>query len=513
MTPAREQELLGEIARLRAELEKSALENQLLRQKLDLILRKLFDKKNESLDPAQLELLLDPEAAKKADAAGEPHAPAAETSTPAPGQRTPRKPRDLSRLEVRETLLIPEPVKACPDAWREIDRVETDRLDYQPAAVFIERLVRPVFVRRADPDAVPVKSPAPPSMRPGLSATPRLIAHVMVAKFRDHLPFYRQSAIWQNRHGIELPRHTLCRWADIAADTLEPLYKLTHRHLLEAEVLQADESPVRFLDPGRGKCATGYYWGLHAPQCGAKGDILFQWHPSRRTACLDALLPGYTGILQTDGYTAYDSWSSRNPGVTLAACWAHARRKFHEAFKAGHTPAATPLRHIQQLYQIEKTLRQTRAGPEERTRVRQAEAVPILGELHQTLLQLQRQVLPRNPVGEAVAYTLTLWPRLNLYATDGRIEVDNNNLENAFRPPAVGKRNWLFVGGESTGQRGAILHTLLENAVRHGHNPEAWLADVLERLPAMTNHDDLEILLPSHWQSPAATRAALASCA
>ncbi len=513
MTPARKQELLEEIARLRAELERSALENQLLRQKLDLILRKLFDKKNESLDPAQLELLLDPEAAKKADAAGEPHAPAAEIPTPASSRRTPRKSRDLSRLEVRETLLIPEPVKACPDAWREIDRVETDRLDYQPAAVFIERLVRPVFVRRADPDAVPVKSPAPPSMRPGLSATPRLVAHVMVAKFRDHLPFYRQSAIWQSRHGVELPRHTLCRWADIAADTLEPLYKLTHRNLLEAEVLQADESPVRFLDPGRGKCATGYYWGLHAPQCGAKGDILFQWHPSRRSACLDDLLPGYTGILQTDGYAAYDSWSARNPGVTLAACWAHARRKFHEAFKSGHTPAAAPLRHIQQLYQIEKTLRQTRAGPEERTRVRQAEAVPILDELHHTLLQLQRQVLPRNPVGEAVAYTLTLWTRLNLYATDGRLDIDNNNLENAFRPPAVGKRNWLFVGGEGTGQRGAILHTLLENAVRHGHNPEAWLADVLERLPAMTNRDDLEILLPSHWQSPAATRAILATCA
>lgn len=513
MTPAREQELLEENARLRAELERSALENQLLRQKLDLILRKLFDKKNESLDPAQLELLLDPEAAKKADAAGDPHAPAAETSAPSSSQRTPRKSRDLSRLEVRETVLIPEPVKACPDAWREIDRVETDRLDYQPAAVFIERLIRPVFVRRADPDAVPVKSPAPPSMRPGLSATPRLIAHVMVAKFRDHLPFYRQSAIWQSRHGVELPRHTLCRWADITADTLEPLYKLTHRHLLGAAVLQADESPVRFLDPGRGKCATGYYWGLHAPQCGTKGDILFQWHPSRRTACLDELLPGYTGILQTDGYAAYDSWSARTPGVTLAACWAHARRKFHEAFKSGHTPAAAPLRHIQQLYQIEKTLRQTRAGPAERTRVRQVEAVPILSELHQTLLQLQRQVLPRNPVGEAVAYTLTLWTRLHLYATDGRIEIDNNNLENAFRPPAVGKRNWLFVGGEGTGQRGAILHTLLENAVRHGHNPEAWLADVLERLPAMTNRDDLEILLPSRWQNPAASSTTLATCA
>jgi hypothetical protein len=256
------------------------------------------------------------------------------------------------------------------------------------------------------------------------------------------------------RHGVELPRHTLCRWADITADTLEPLYKRTREKLLAKDVLQADESPVRYLDPGRGKCATGYYWGLHAPQCGDKGGILFQWHPSRRAACLDDLLPGYIGILQTDGYAAYDSWASKNPGITLAACWAHARRKFHEALKTGHTLAAAPLRHIQRHIQ-----------------------------------------------------------RLNLYAADGRVEIDNNHLENSFRPPAVGKRNWLFVGGEATGRRGAILHTLLENAVRHGHNPEAWLADVLQRLPAMTNHDDLEILLPSNWLNPGTATPTLATCA
>lgn len=475
MTPEREQELLAENVLLRSELSALKAENALLRQKLDLILRMLFDKKNESLDPAQLELLLDPDAAKKADAAGEPHAPAAETtssSTP----RAPRKPRDLSRLEVREVLLLPEPVKACPDAWREIDRVQTDRLDYQPAAVFIQRLVRPVFVRRADPDGVPVKCPAPPTMRPGLSATPRLIAHTMVAKFRDHLPFYRQSSIWQSRHGVELPRHTLCRWADITADTLEPLYKLTHRNLLKQDVLQADESPVRYLDPGRGKCATGYYWGLHAPQCGGKGDILFQWHPSRRAASLDDLLPGYTGILQTDGYAAYDSWAAKHPGITLAACWAHARRKFHEALKTGHNLAAAPLRHIQRLYQIEKTLRQTRAGPDQRTRVRQADAVPILGELHQTLLELQRQVLPRNPVGEAIAYTLTLWQRLNRYATDGRIEIDNNRV--------YAER--------------AILYTIVENCRRQGINPKEYLTDVLTRLPGMLAKDAI-MLTPANW--------------
>lgn len=511
MTPAREQELLEEIARLRAELERSALENQLLRQKLDLILRKLFDKKNESLDPAQLELLLDPEAAKKADAAGEPHAPAAEIPTPASSRRTPRKSRDLSRLEVRETLLIPEPVKACPDAWREIDRVETDRLDYQPAAVFIERLVRPVFVRRADPDAVPVKSPAPPSMRPGLSATPRLVAHVMVAKFRDHLPFYRQSAIWQSRHGVELPRHTLCRWADIAADTLEPLYKLIHAGLLKSGNLQADETPIRYLNPGKGKCSTGFLWAIHAPRNGIKGDILYQWHPSRKTACLDDLLGDYQGFLQTDAYAAYDSWISNRDGIILVACWAHARRKFHEAFKAGHALAAAPLATIQQLYRIETVLRQTHAQPEARADVRKERVAPLLQILKADLITLRHrpEVMPKSYLGKAIDYTLGLWDKLNVYVNHGGIEIDNNWVENGVRPTAVGKKNWLFMGGETTGQRSAIIYTLVECARRHGHDPEAYLADILERLPAMTNQDDLGALLPSRWQ-PANAAAATA---
>jgi transposase len=499
-----------ELSRLRAE-------NELLRQRLDLVLRKVFGTKSEALDPAQLELLLredGDDAAKKASAAAGADAPPAadEPTAAAPAKtRAARTPRDLSRLEVRERLDIPAAVRANPDAFREIARVHTDRLDYQPEVIFIERTVRPVFQHRDDPDAVPLKAPAPPALRPGLSATTRLLAHVLVSKYCDHLPFYRQESILRRRHGVEIPRHTLCRWADIAADALEPLQKHLHAGLLEKSYLQADETPVRYLVPGRGKCATGYLWVLHAPgPAGAKGDVLFQWHPDRRAANLVELLgDDYAGILQTDGYAAYDSHAATRPGITLAACWAHARRKFHEAFKTGQTLAAAPLQTIQRLYRIETGLRASRAGPDETKEVRQARAAPLLEALKPALLDLRRhpQVLPKSPLGKAIDYTLALWHRLAVYTADGRVEIDTNLIENAIRPTAVGKKNWLFVGGEDTGQRSAILYTFIEGARRHGHDPAVYLADVLDRLARMTTRDDLGALLPSRWQSPAAEAA------
>lgn len=497
-----------ELSRLRAE-------NELLRQRLDLVLRKVFGAKSEALDPAQLELLLqDGDAAKKASAAAGADAPPAADppAADAAKARAARKPRDLSRLEVREHLDIPAAVKANPDGYREIDRVHTDRLDYQPEVIFIERTVRPVFLRLGDPDAVPFKSPAPPALRPGLGATCRLLAHLMVAKYCDHLPFYRQESILRRRHGVELPRHTLCRWAGIAADALEPLYKHLHAGLRASAYLQADETPVRYLEPGRGKCATGYLWVLHTPgPAGDKGDLLFQWHPDRRAANLGELLgDGFGGTLQTDGYAAYESHAAARPGIILAACWAHARRKFHEALQTGQPLAAGPLQAIQALYRIETGLRASRAGPDERKQVRQARAAPLLEKLKPLLADLRQrpEILPKSPLGKAIGYTLALWSRLGVYACDGRIEIDNNLIENAIRPTAVGKKNWLFVGGEDTGQRSAILYTFIEGARRHGHDPEAYLADVLDRLTRMTNRDDLGALLPSSWQAATVTEAA-----
>jgi transposase len=457
MTPAREQELLAEIARLRTELERSRLENQLLREKINLMLARLFDKSSETVDPSQPELPFDPE------------------------------------------------------AYRELERIVTDRFDYQPGRIFINRTVRLVHVAKNDPDATPIKPAAPRSL--GLGATARLVAYTIAAKYCHHRPHYRTEGILQRRHGVHIPRNTLCHWDKVVADTLEPLYKLIHRSLLATRNLQADETPVKYLDPGKGKTATGYLWVIHAPRNGIKGDILYQWHTSRKAACLDELLGNYQGNLQTDAYAGYKSWTTGKDGIDLSSCWAHARREFHEALKIGQRLAAGPIAIIAKLYQIETGLRERSATATERAAVRQQQSAPVLEILKSELLALRQhpQVLPKGKLCRAIDYTLALWDRLVLFLQHGEIEIDNNLIENGIRPTAVGKKNWLFVGGETTGQRAAIIYTLVECAKRHGHNPEAYLADVLERLPAMTNQDDLTILLPANWQAAAATHAAMAS--
>jgi transposase len=488
-----------DVAALRAEVARLRIENQLLRERIDQILRQLFGSKSEALDPAQLELLLNPDAAKEVEAAAPADpGPAAEV-VPAK-KRSPNKPRDLSHLEVRETVLIHDDVKLNPAAFRELERIVTDRFDFQPSHIFIERTVRVVHVAIDQLDAAPIKPPAPPSI--GLGATPRMVAHVMEAKYCHHRPHYRTQGIFNIRHGVDIPRHTLCHWDKVVADTIEPLYKLIHLDLLQSGYLQADETPIRYLSPGKGKCATGYLWVIHAPRNGIKGDILYQWHPSRKASCLNDLLGDFTGFLQTDAYAGYDSWANDKTDIERLSCWAHARRKFHEAFKAGQTLAAGVLAAIQRLYQVEVALRPHRADPGERLRLRQEQAAPVLVTLKAELVTLRQrpEVLPKSLLGKAIDYTLTLWDRLNVYLHHGHLEIDSNWIENGIRPTAVGKKAWLFMGGETTGQRAAIIYTLVECAKRHGHNPEAYLADVLERIPAMTNQDDLGVLLPSRWK-------------
>lgn len=506
MTPAREKELLAEIARLRTELDRSRLENQLLREKINLMLARLFDKSSETVDLSQPELPFDPDSAKKATAAAPADpGPAAEESPAPVRSRAPRKPRDLSHLPVEETILMRDEAAAEPEAFRELERIVTDRLDYQPGRILIQRTVRIVHVAKNDPDAAPIKPAAPPSL--GLGATARLVAYTTAAKYSHHRPHYRTEGILQRRHRVHIPRNTLCHWDKVVADTLEPLYKLIHRSLLATRNLQADETPVKYLDPGKGKTATGYLWVIHAPRNGIKGDILYQWHTSRKAVCLDELLGNYQGNLQTDAYAGYKSWTTGKDGIDLSSCWAHARREFHEALKIGQRLAAGPIAIIAKLYQIETGLRERSATATERAAVRQQQSAPVLEILKSELLALRQhpQVLPKGKLCRAIDYTLALWDRLVLFLQHGEIEIDNNLIENGIRPTAVGKKNWLFVGGETTGQRAAIIYTLVECAKRHSHNPEAYLTDVLERLPAMTNQDDLTVLLPANWQVATAT--------
>jgi transposase len=493
-TSRRDSELLLERI---ASLEK---ENALLRQKIDLLIRKLFGPTSEKLDPAQLLLLLqagDDEPGKAPEpVAGEAPRRSMGQSPPRSNRRQPQLPEHLPIIE--ETI-VPEPVKAAPQEWRRIGEEVSERLDYEPARFLRRRTVRPKYVQRGVLDAVPIVAPLPDSLLERSIATPALLAQIVVAKYCDHLPLYRQEQIYWSRHGVWLPRQTMAEWVELAAQWLKPLYKEIQQGVFESGYVQVDETPIRYLAPGNGQTKLGYLWTCGVP-C---GDVLFHWETSRAAACLDNIIPAdFCGTIQCDGYEAYDCFARRRgeKKIILSGCLAHVRRKFHEAREQAPKVALFILRHLQNLYVIEAKLRRSRAGPKLREAKRKSASRPILERLHRVLLRLKakRRFLPRSLMGRAIDYALAQWPALLVFLGDGRLEIDNNLIENAIRPTAVGKKNWLFFGEARAGERSAILYTVIECCRRRGIDPFAYLRDVFTRLPGITNWQ-VKTITPGAW--------------
>jgi len=301
----------------------------------------------------------------------------------------------------------------------------------------------------------------------------------------------------------------MARWLGLAADWLRPIYEHIHTGVMAGGYLQVDETPVEYLSPGNGQTKQGYLWACKRP--GA--DVSFTWATSRAAHCLERIIPAdFTGTLQCDGYQAYPSFARRSEGrITLAACWAHARRKFHEATESAPQHAGWLLLQIQHLYQIEQQLRATRAGPQQRQAKRTAESRMIVERIHRALTRLKRRRhLPKSAMGRAIDYALTHWPMLTVYLEDGRIEIDNNPVENAIRPTAIGKKNWLFIGESEAGQRSAVLFTIIESCRSRGIDSQTNLRDVLTRLPTMTTRQ-IKDVTPAAWAKvpdPAAQRQA-----
>jgi transposase len=476
-------------------------ENELLRQKLDLLMRKLFGSSSEKVDPEQLQLLLDPDAAKKPCAADcEPDAPAAKPEATAPRPSRRRKPGLPEDLEVIEEVIVPEEVPADPEGHRQIGEEVSERLEFDPARYWLRRIIRPTHVKRDAPQAAPLTAPLEPCLLEGSMLSPSLGAQLITSKFCDHLPFYRQEQILQTRHGIQIGRNTMCHWADVCSRWLEPLYNILALDLRRQCWLHVDETPLDYLAPGHGQTRQGYFWAYGHPEVG----VLYDWHTGRSHRCLDSVLTAsddeddFRGILLTDGFSAYQTWQRKHEGVTLAACWAHVRRKFHEALPHHPQEAAPLIELIARLFRIEARLRNKRAGPEMVLRIRQLESAPVLEKIKDHLTTL-RHCLPKSHLGRARDYTLGLWSKLVVFLEHGEIPIDNNRIENAIRPTKLGAKNWLFIGGANTGQRSAILYTMVENIRQGGGNPFDYLEDVLTRLPAMTNQDDLRPLLPANW--------------
>jgi transposase len=353
-------------------------------------------------------------------------------------------------------------------------------------------------VDRAEP---PVVAPAPARVVPGGYASAGLLAWVCVSKYLDHLPLYRQEQMLA-RWGAAIPRASLCEWIRIASDWLGPIYRQMHEDLLAGDYLQADETPIKCHDPdaGKGAVSQGYLWLISRPG----GDVVFDWKLSRRHGELTGLVGDFKGVLQADGYEAYDAHADKHPGVIRVGCWAHARRKFAEAQAEDPKSVRIALKLIGRLYRLERAWDEAEAkrgrDPLVRTGLRAVHFARTLRWLHAFALVLRSKHRPKSGLGQAAGYLLGQWPALERHVGHGQTRLDNNLVENAVRPTAVGKKNWLFVGHPNAGQRSAILYSVIVSCLRHGKEPLAYLRDVLSRLPSMTNQDDFGPLLPSRWQ-------------
>lgn len=473
-------------------------ENKLLREKIDALIKRLYGAQSEKIDPGQLLLML-----QGLDAPGKaPEPVAAEAPRRSTGQSPPRErgPRIPGHLPVIEEVIDPEPVKACPDAWRCIGEEVTEQLDYEPAHFFKRRIVRRKYVRRDHPFAAPVIAPLCTLQDRGIGA-PGLIAAIIVGKYVDHLPLYRQEQIFATRHAVSIPRQTMAQWMGLAADWLRPIYEHIRTGVLGGGYVQVDETPIEYLVPGNGETKLGYLWTCARPG----GDTFFHWATSRAASCLETIIPvNFRGTMQSDGYSAYPAFvrahnaRTATQAITLAGCWAHARRAIYQARETAPRIVAWLLRQIAALYQIENELRERRAGPAGCQAVRAAQSAMILRRIRAALLRIRPRHLPQSALGRAITYTLDQWPALQAFLHDGRIAIDNNRVENAIRPTAVGKKNWLFIGEAEAGHRGAILYTIVESCRRRGIEPLAYLREVLTRLPKMTI-DQVQGVTPEAW--------------
>jgi len=491
---------------LQAENERQSQEIKLLKEKIDLLIRRIFGAKSEQLDAAQLELLLkEDDQSGKADASAEKAeaGPIVEVLKPVVkrADKAQRRERLPENLAVEREIIDPQEVRDNPKAFRCIGEEVTEQLDYRPAKFFRRQIVRRKFVRREQNELPPVIAPLPASLQERCIAAPGLLAQVLVSKYCDHLPLYRQEQIYWNRHQVWLPRQSLARGVYLASEWLKPIYLQIKEQLMAGSYLQIDETPIRYLDPGNGKTGLGYFWVAHRP----REDVLFEWHTSRETNCLQKLIPvHFGGKIQCDGYSAYDRFArdrtSQGGSVLLAGCWAHVRRGFFEARDHAPKEAAWILIQIAHLYDIERSLRRERAGPALREARRSSRSQPICRRIHRILQRwyLSRRFLPRSTMGKALSYTLAQWGCLELYLKEPEVEIDNNLVENAIRPTALGKKNWLFFGDADAGQRSAIIYSIIESCRRHGIEPYTYIRDVLTRLPTMTNHQ-IKDIVPKAW--------------
>jgi transposase len=454
-------------------------------EQLKLLIAKLrrmqFGRKSEKLERQieQLELRLDELEASRAENAVSPSAPvAARSRTTKPARRP------LPGHLPRETRKIPPKETQCPDcggALKHLGEDVSEMLEWVPASFKVIRQVRSKLACGRCDRIVQAEAPSRPIAR-GM-AGPGLLAHVLVSKYCDHLPLYRQEEIYE-REGVELDRSTLADWVGSASGLLQPLVEALRHHVLSATKLHADDTPVPVLAPGLGKTKLGRLW-TYVRDDRPAGDatppaVWFAYTPDRKGERPKAHLSSFTGTLQADAYAGFDQLYESGR-IREAACWAHVRRKFYDLHVAHKSPVAQEaLRRIGELYAIEGDIRGRQ--PEERCRVRDERSRPLLELLKQWLEEILVKLSKKSDTAQAVRYALGRWEALVRYVDDGRLEVDNNAAERALRVVALGRKNYLFAGSDRGGESAAAIYSLIGTAKLNHVDPETYLREVLSRI-------------------------------
>ena len=484
--------------------------------KLQLIIKQLLRSRygahSEKLDPDQLQLGL--EEVEQSLGAAQAVVSEPPTDSKASGERQPPQrnrgalPAHLPRVEI----VIDVEDKRCPccgGAMHVIGEDVAEMLDVVPALYRVKVIRRPRYGCRGCEGAV-VQAPAPERPLTGGMASEAVLAQVLVAKYSDHLPLYRQAQIFA-RHGIDLDRSSLANGVGRGWWWLRPLAELLLGTVLSSPKIFADDTPVPVLDPGRGRTKTGRLWSYARDDRPWQGllppAVAYVYSENRQGVHPRSHLAQFTGVLQVDGYTGFSRLTGERPVVELAFCWAHVRRKFFDFYHATGSPiAAEALRRIAELYHIEARIRGRL--PNDRARIRQAESRPLVGAMKSWLDGEIARVSAKSALAEAIRYALRHWKGLVLFLDDGRVEIDSNTVERTIRPIKLGAKNHLFAGSDGGAESWAVLASLIQTAKLNDVEPFAYLRDVLERIVSgKTKANELNSLLPWAWKASQAQAA------
>lgn len=489
--------LRGELAEERAArraaelgLQAKTLEAERLRVQIARLRQERFGRSSERLagELAQLELRLDEVLAEIAAAGGLDEAADDTSSAEAPEAKARRcgrrpLPESLPRREVEHLPAEGCTCRACGGALRKVGEDVTEILEYRPGRFEVVRHVRPAFSCRSCEAMTQAAMPALPIERgrPG----PGLLAHVLVSKYCDHLPLYRQSEIYA-RDGLDLPRGLLAGWVGRAAELVEPMAAFIGRHALAGPRVHADDTPMPMLAPGRGRTQTARFWAYLRDDRPFGGRdppaVFYEFTPDRKGEHPQRRLREFRGILQADAYSGFNALYESGR-VVEAACWTHARRHFHDELLANASPLAREaIERMRPLFAIEAEIHGQ--PPETRLATRQARAAPLMADLHAWLDATLRRISGKSDLAKAIRYTLAQWTALTTVLRDGRACLHNNAAERQMRPLALGRKNYLFAGSLEGGRRAAIIYTLVGTAELNGWDPQAYLRVLLDRIAA-----------------------------